>query len=148
MNTLGKRLRNLRLKKKLRQDDVAREFGVSKSAIGMYERNEREPPLTLLRQMADYFQVTTDYLLGRKQQGSIQYSRIDGEADDPDCNGNLKAFLTRNDLHWDCVPLNREELTAIQSLMEVVVRERSAKYEAANSSSKRKKRIPSNPEQT
>ncbi|SMO33499.1 helix-turn-helix domain-containing protein [Melghirimyces algeriensis] len=146
MNTLGKRLRHLRMRKKLRQDDVAREFGISKSAIGMYERNEREPPLTLLRQMADYFQVTTDYLLGREQQESIQYPQIDEESNDP-FNGNLKAFLTRNDLHWDCVPLKREELTAIQSLMEVVVRERSARYEAGNSSTQQKKGIPPDPEQ-
>jgi transcriptional regulator with XRE-family HTH domain len=31
----------------------------------MYERDEREPPLDLIRKFADFFGVTTDYLFGR-----------------------------------------------------------------------------------
>jgi transcriptional regulator with XRE-family HTH domain len=63
--TLGKRLRFLRKKKNMTQKDLADVFNLSESTIGMYERDEREPSFEFVRQLADFFNVTTDYLLGR-----------------------------------------------------------------------------------
>ena len=40
--------------------------GLSKNIIGMYERGEKEPSLKTLIKIADFFEVSTDYLLGRK----------------------------------------------------------------------------------
>ncbi len=40
-------------------------FQLSESAIGMYERDEREPSFKLTNEIADRFNVSTDYLLGR-----------------------------------------------------------------------------------
>jgi len=64
MDKFGGRLRYLRTRKKLRQEDLAKELQISKSAVGMYERNEREPSFELVQKIANYFDVTTDYLLG------------------------------------------------------------------------------------
>lgn len=41
-------------------------FGLSKNMVGMYERGEREPSLSVLIEVADFFEVSTDYLLGRQ----------------------------------------------------------------------------------
>jgi len=60
----GSRLRNLRESRNLRQDDVADLFGMNKSAVSQWE-NGRIPHPTILSKLADYFGVTTDYLLGR-----------------------------------------------------------------------------------
>lgn len=60
----GDRLRELRENKKMYQDDLAKKMNVSKSAIGMYERNEREPNDETLLKMAAFFDCTTDFLLG------------------------------------------------------------------------------------
>lgn len=38
---------------------------LSESTIGMYERNERQPDYDTLNRIANYFKVTTDFLLGR-----------------------------------------------------------------------------------
>ncbi|MUG45478.1 helix-turn-helix domain-containing protein [Paenibacillus woosongensis] len=65
MATFGQRLRTLRIENNLTQKDLAKLFKVSESAIGMYERDEREPSFKLTNQIADHFNVTTDYLHGR-----------------------------------------------------------------------------------
>ena len=41
--------------------------GMSKDMIGKYERGEREPSVKNLIRLADFFNVSTDYLLGREK---------------------------------------------------------------------------------
>lgn len=59
------RLITLREERKLSQVEVARALGMSRSGFSMYELGQREPDMETVRKMADYFNVTTDYLLGR-----------------------------------------------------------------------------------
>ena len=40
--------------------------GMSKNVISQYERGDREPTASSLAQIADFFEVSTDYLLGRQ----------------------------------------------------------------------------------
>lgn len=61
----GDRLRELRKGKALTQGKLGTLLGISQSAVGMYERGEREPDSTLLSRIADFFGVTIDYLYGR-----------------------------------------------------------------------------------
>lgn len=63
MNSFGERLKTLRNSKKLKQEELAQKINISKSAIGMYERNEREPSFEILEKLANYFEVSTDFLL-------------------------------------------------------------------------------------
>lgn len=62
---LGNRLRLLRTQKKLTQEDVAKIIGVARTTYAMYEQNSREPDNDTLQKLADFFEVSTDYLLGR-----------------------------------------------------------------------------------
>lgn len=66
MHTFGQRLAQLRQQKGLSQEEFAVVFKVSKSRIGMYETDQREPDFDMLIQFADYFQVTLDYLIRGK----------------------------------------------------------------------------------
>lgn len=77
--TFGDRLRELRLSKGLRQIDLCEILKVSKSAVGAYERNEREPVYKQLMNLADYFNVSLDYLLGRSDEPLVveQYIKRD-----------------------------------------------------------------------
>jgi transcriptional regulator with XRE-family HTH domain len=61
----GKRLKELRKKNELTQSDLARIINVSPSTIGMYERENRQPTVETLNHLANHFEVTVDYLLGR-----------------------------------------------------------------------------------
>ena len=60
------RLQALREKKRLSRRALAELCGFSKNMISLYERGEKAPSVDALISLADYFGVSTDYLLGRK----------------------------------------------------------------------------------
>jgi repressor LexA len=62
---LGSRLKELRELKGLRQEDVAKFFSYGKSTISQWESGRNEPEYEILVKLAEYFEVTTDYLLGK-----------------------------------------------------------------------------------
>jgi HTH-type transcriptional regulator, competence development regulator len=62
---LGDRLRKLRLDKKLTQEELGKKINVTKVSISGYENGNRTPDTETLQKLADFFNVTTDYLLGR-----------------------------------------------------------------------------------
>jgi transcriptional regulator with XRE-family HTH domain len=59
-------LRRLRISENLKQTDIAKEIGMSVQSYSAYENN-REPSYDLLVKLADRFNVSTDYLLGRTE---------------------------------------------------------------------------------
>ena len=61
---LGKRLKELREEKGLTQRQLAEHLNLNSVTYLHYEKAQREPPLAVLAQMALFFDVTTDYLLG------------------------------------------------------------------------------------
>jgi transcriptional regulator with XRE-family HTH domain len=61
-------LRELRTQKGLTQAELSKTLQVSASSIGMYEQGRREPDNETLGKIASYFNVTTDYLLGRTDE--------------------------------------------------------------------------------
>lgn len=65
MILFGKRLRALREDRDLTSEEISNELHITARAINYYENNMREPSFPLLIQIADYFNVSTDYLLGR-----------------------------------------------------------------------------------
>lgn len=63
---IGKRIKELRTKKKITQEELGKIVGVTTSMIGMYEIEARRPSFEVIEKIADYFGVTVDYLLGRE----------------------------------------------------------------------------------
>ena len=59
-------LKEMRLEKGINQVNLASALGVSKGIISMWETGQREPTLSSLIAIADYFGVTLDYLVGRE----------------------------------------------------------------------------------
>ena len=60
------RLQTLREKRRLSRRTLAELCGLSKNMISLYERGEQAPSVDALINLADFFGVSTDYLLGRK----------------------------------------------------------------------------------
>lgn len=58
------RLKELRTEKKLSQTELATILNVSQRSISSWETGFREPNFETLKQIAQFFHVTTDYLLG------------------------------------------------------------------------------------
>jgi transcriptional regulator with XRE-family HTH domain len=64
-NRLGERLMILREEAGLTQEKLAEIFKTKKATISRYETGSRDPKLDMLIEFADFFKVSTDYLLGR-----------------------------------------------------------------------------------
>lgn len=62
---IGYNIRKLRQKYELTQEELANRLGVSRAALGNYEREKREPDIDMLIKMADTFKISIDELVGR-----------------------------------------------------------------------------------
>ena len=65
MNKFSNTISTLRLSRELSQEQLAKDLGLSKSSIGMWETGKRLPSPELYERIADYFNVDMDYLYGR-----------------------------------------------------------------------------------
>lgn len=62
---LAERMKELRTEKNLSQGKLAAELKIGTATYCRYEAGTREPGASLLDRMADYYDVSVDYLLGR-----------------------------------------------------------------------------------
>ena len=67
MGSFAQVFKDLRTKSKLTQQEMADKLNISRSSGGMYESGERESSFELLEQIADYFNVDMNYLLGKSE---------------------------------------------------------------------------------
>ena len=65
---LKERMKELRTERNLSQKKTAAELGIGITTYCRYELGMREPTITVLERMADYYGVTADYLLGRSDE--------------------------------------------------------------------------------
>ena len=65
------RLKELREAKGMSQYAFAKDFGVAQSTVGNWERGKREPNYATTQRLADYFDVSVDYLLGRDEMPKL-----------------------------------------------------------------------------
>lgn len=60
-------LKEIRKIKKLNQQKVALELNISRESLSLYENGKREPSLSMLVLMSEYFNVSIDYLITGKE---------------------------------------------------------------------------------
>ena len=58
------RLKKLREKEEKTQNSLAKELGISQNTYSQYETGARQPSLEMLIKFANYYYVSTDYILG------------------------------------------------------------------------------------
>jgi len=68
---LAERLKELRLKKNIKQSELGKIVGLSDNAISDIERGYRLTSIEKLEALADYFDVSVDYLIGRTDNPKI-----------------------------------------------------------------------------
>jgi len=64
LNAFSHRIRSLRKENNLRQKDLAIHLGLAQTTIANYEQGARFPDGEILKKISNFFQVSTDYLLG------------------------------------------------------------------------------------
>ena len=106
----GNKLRSMREKAGLLQKELATALNISTSAIGMYEQGRREPDNTTLKKIANYFNVSTDYLLDNETNDKNTEKEIKEKE-------ILKKALVNNGYMKENEDLTDEELS---KLMEFV----------------------------
>ena len=62
------RIKELRIQRNLTQDEMGKIINVQKSAVSKYELGRAVPSTDVLKKLANYFNVSTDYLLGLSDQ--------------------------------------------------------------------------------
>lgn len=98
MGDFNKILKILRTSKSVTQDELAKALNISRSAVGMYEKGDREPDYETLEAIADYFNVSIDYLLGRESKTvrlvdpTTIAAHFDGDEYTEDQLDRIKAF--------------------------------------------------------
>ena len=68
MSKFSERLKELRIEKNLGQVELAKQINVSKGIISLWEKGLREPSMQYLIALADYFNCSIDYLVGRREE--------------------------------------------------------------------------------
>ena len=73
---LGQTIRRLRLERGLNQEELGKRIGVSKQSISNWENGNIVPSIDLLVSLAEFFSVSTDYLLGRTERKTLDVSDL------------------------------------------------------------------------
>ena len=77
------RLKEIRKEKRLTLEQVGKGVGLSTNAISRYERGVREPKLDTWQNLADFFNVPVDYLLGiSKDRSTLTIDDLNSEEQD------------------------------------------------------------------
>ncbi len=64
---VGERIKNLRKEGALSQVALAQKIDSNQKQVSKWERGQIEPNIDMLKKLADYFEVTVDYLIGRSE---------------------------------------------------------------------------------
>ena len=79
MDTLNENIKSLRNQLGINQVELAKRLNVSKQCVSNWENDNIQPSVDMLIKIADFFKVSTDYLLGRESKKQIDVTGITDE---------------------------------------------------------------------
>lgn len=131
---LGDRIRNLRKEQRITQSELGKVINVSKVSVSGYENGTREPDTDSLIKLANYFNVTVDYLLGTttSKKGKTPENATDSDLKD------LKNFMEHNDgsMTYGGEELTETEKEQLKFAMETVFWKRQKAKKNLNNNNK------------
>lgn len=117
---LSVRLASLRKAKKITQQDVADYLGLTRPAYTAYERGNRQPDYSILQKLADYYDVSTDYLLGHSDHPRMTADEeFEAFTKDPELNHFFR----------DIEASDKQEQHELKQIWEIIKQRRSDKGE-------------------
>ena len=118
--TIQERLKDLRVDKNLSLEELAKETGISSSALSSYENNEdKDISLNSIITLAEFYKVSTDYLLGLTEINKSSVSDISGLKLDDETLDFLKSGRANNRLL--CEIIKNENFERFMGDMEIYV---------------------------
>lgn len=125
MNTVGQRIKQLRVKSGMTQHQLAERLGVSTSTVGMYESGRRSPDNEMLVKIGSVFSVTIDSLLGVSELSSEATDIITEMRD---------RIMHGNGIMLNGIPMSMEDreklLDAIEVATKVMIAEKEKRDHA------------------
>lgn len=114
----GTRLAALRKQKKLSQYELAEKLGFSRGKLANYEQGTREPDYETLKFLANFFDVSIDYLLGNSDSRELSdEEEFQNFIEDPEL-----------EMWYKQLPNNKEEdLRALKDMWEIIKRNQNNK---------------------
>jgi transcriptional regulator with XRE-family HTH domain len=101
-------LKELRTQKQITQQELADFLKVNRNAISRYESGEREPDISTLLKISEFFDVSVDYLIGNNFESSIDTTNNNSD--------EKKSFLPGID---ELTPENKEDLKKYFELLKI-----------------------------
>lgn len=102
----GQRIRELRQQKDLTMKELGKFFDLAESTISGYENEARKPDIYLLQKLADFFNVSVDYILGRSD---IPFSK---KVDNIETSNSII-------INGVCSELTKDEVSHIKDCLEM-----------------------------
>ena len=96
MSKFNERFRILKDESKLSSKELSKQLNIAPSTLSYYLK-DREPNYDILVQIADYFDVTTDWLIGRTDTRSSVYKALDEEITNAIIKNDFKE-ITKDDI--------------------------------------------------
>ncbi len=96
MNTIGRRITQLRKEQGMTQEELAQKLDVSSQAVSKWENDVSCPDISILPQLADILHTTTDYLLSGKKD-EVRCIPADKRKDFNDLTLRVKILSTKGD---------------------------------------------------
>lgn len=91
--TTGERIARLRKRRSLTQPELAKIMNVSQSTMTSWENDRRSVSNDDLIKLADFFEVTTDYLLGREVDDNLTVAAHMDDGLTPEQQAEIKEFI-------------------------------------------------------
>jgi len=123
MTTFGNRLQELRKEKGYTLDELANKFNKSKSTFSSYENDRRKPDIELVADLADFFNVSSDYLLGKTDHRFDPADRLQKAVeDDPELASFVDDLVARDSLKLAFKQTRKLSDDAIKDVMRIIKR--------------------------
>ncbi len=111
--TIGDRIRELRVESGLLQKELAIKINIAANTLSQFESGKANPSYEVLMSFADFFQCSTDYLLGREDDFgniTVQESAPALSPDEKKLLDDYRALNTKNRMHVSAyASIRREE---------------------------------------
>ncbi len=79
-NALSENIKSLRIQNGMNQVEFAKKISVTKQCVSNWENDNVLPSIEMLVKLADFFNVSTDYLLGRTSEESVSLDGLSSES--------------------------------------------------------------------
>lgn len=112
------RLKQLRAEKNISQAALANVMGVSQQAVAKWETDKATPGPSAISKLADYFGVTSDYLLGRADTPRLTNPSIGKSASAKEAR-QLEKLLEIDGLTFKGTPLSEDDKDKIRAALEI-----------------------------